>query len=131
MVGRNPRFLAIRILKIEPLFIACHNPMQERLSFLSGKQNLACVLASLHLPIVQFMPIFRSFEPSPWHVAAWNGCLRNTQLLGKHFLRLGIVQKSLQLTILNFPGPIFTLLVTQVKIIVIEPAKSISARCFR
>jgi len=29
------------------------------------------------------------------------------------------------------PGPIFTLLVTQVKIVVIEPAKPISARCFR
>jgi len=29
--------------------------MQEQLSFLFGKQNLACVLASLHLPIVQFM----------------------------------------------------------------------------
>jgi len=27
-------------------------------------------------------------------------------------------------------GPIFTLLVTQVKIVVIEPAKPISARCF-
>jgi len=27
--------------------------------------------------------------------------------------------------------PIFTLLVTQVKIVVIEPAKPISARCFR
>ena len=51
----QPRFLAFRILKIDPLFIACHNPMQERLSFLFGKQNLACVLASLHLPIVQFM----------------------------------------------------------------------------
>jgi len=53
--GINPRLLAFRILKIDPLFFACHNPMQERLSFLSGKQNLACVLASLHLPIVYFM----------------------------------------------------------------------------
>jgi len=54
-------------------------------------------------------------------------------VLGKHFLRLGIVlvQKSLQLTVLNLPEPIFTLLVIQVKIVVIEPAKPISARCFR
>jgi len=80
---------------------------------------------------VHATPIFRSFEPSPWHVAAWKWLEK--QLLGKQFLRLDIilVQKSLQLTILNFPGPIFTLLVTQVKIVVIEPAKSISARCFR
>ena len=55
MIGINPRFLAFRILKIDPLFIVCYNPMQERLSFLSDKQNLACVLASFHLPIVQFM----------------------------------------------------------------------------
>jgi len=66
--------------------------------------------------------IFRSFD-SPWHVAG-NGYLRNTQLLGKHFLRLGIV---LQLTVLNLPD----FHVSQVKIVVIEPAKSISARCFR
>ena len=52
-----------------------------------------------------------------------NGWLSNTQLLGKHFLQLGIVlvQKSLQLMVLNLPGPIFTLLVTQVKIAVFEP----------
>jgi len=79
---------------------------------------------------VHATPIFRSFEPSPWHVAAWKWLLEK-QLLGKHFLRLSIVQKSLQLTILNLPGPIFTLLVTQVKIVVIEPVKPISARCFR
>jgi len=55
MIGRDQPKIAFRILKVDPLFIACHNSMQERLSFLSGKQNLACVLASLHLPIVQFM----------------------------------------------------------------------------
>ena len=134
--GINPRFLAFRILKIDPLFIACHNPMQERLSFLSGKQNLACILASLHLRRLSFnscgthFPIFWTFPMacSRMEMAAWD-----TQLLGKHFLRLGIVlvQKSLQLTILNLPGPIFTLLVTQVKIGVIEPVKPISVRCFR
>jgi len=37
---------------------------------------------------VHAAPILQTFEPSPWHVAA-NGCLRNIQLLGKHFLRLG------------------------------------------
>jgi len=72
-------------------------------------------------------PIFRSFEPSPWHVATWhgNGCLRNNCPIARQaFLRLGIVL-VLQLTVLNFPGPIFTLLVTQVKIVIIEPAKPI------
>jgi len=75
--GINPRFLAFKILKINSLFIACYNLMQERFSFLSGKQNLACISASLHLPIVQFNTalIFRSFEPSPWYVAAWKWLL--------------------------------------------------------
>jgi len=65
-------------------------------------------------------------------VTAWKWLLEKHQLLGKHFLRLGIVlvQKR-QLTVLNLPEPIFTLVVTQVKIVVIEPAKSITARCFR
>jgi len=74
---------------------------------------------------VQAAPIFRSFEPSPWHVAAWKWLLEK-QLLGKHFFAIGIVlvQKSLQLTVLNLPGPIFTLLVTQVKIVVIEPRRN-------
>jgi len=99
--------------------------MQERLSFLSGKQPF---LFGMYFGIapsaysVHAAPIFRSFELSSWH---GNGCLRDTQLLGKHFLRLGIVlvQKSLQLTVLNLPGPIFTLLGTQVKFVIIEPAK--------
>jgi len=45
--------------------------------FLSGKQNLACILASLHAyRSIHAAPIFRSFfEPSPWHVAAWKWLL--------------------------------------------------------
>jgi len=84
--------------------------MQERLSFLSDKQNLACLLASLHLPIVQFtcgthFPIFWTFPMacSRMEMAAWESSC-GTQLFGKHFLRLGIVlvQKSLQLTSSTF-----------------------------
>jgi len=87
--GINPKFLAFRILKINPFFIACHNPMQERLSFLSGKQNLACVLESLHLPIVHTVPIFRSFEPSPWHVAAWKWLLEKYPIARQAFFAIG------------------------------------------
>jgi len=87
--GINPKFLAFRILKINPFFIACHNPMQERLSFLSGKQNLACVLESLHLPIVHTVPIFRSFEPSPWHVAAWKWLLEKYPIVRQAFFAIG------------------------------------------
>ena len=98
--------------------------MQE-LSFLSAEFDMCFGIAPSACRSVHEAPIFRSFEPSPWH---GNGCLRNTQLLGKHFLRLCIVliQKSLQLTVLNLPGLIFTLLVTQVKIVVIEPTKSLT-----
>ena len=109
----NPRFLAFKILKIDPLFIACHNPMQKRLSFWQAEFGMCFGVAyrSVHA-----VPIFRSFEPFPWPHR--NDCLRNTQLLGKHFLRLDIVlvQKSLQLTILNLPELIFTLLVLRSKL---------------
>jgi len=65
---------------------------------------------------VHATPIFRSFESFPWHVAAWKWLLEKHPIAGQAFF--------------SIPGPIFTLLVTQVKI-VIEPAKPISARCFR
>ena len=96
LVGKiNPRFLAFRILKIDPLFIACHNPMQERLSFLSGKQNLACVLASLHLPIVQFMR--HSFSDLP-HVAAWKWLLEKHPIARQAFLAIGYRPRPKELT---------------------------------
>jgi len=76
--------------------------------------------------------IFRSFESSPWHVAAWKWLLEKHPIARQAFFAIIVlVQKSLQLTVLNLPGPIFTLLITQIKIIVIEPAKLISACCFR
>jgi len=77
--------------------------------------------------------IFQSFESSPWHIAAWKWLLKKHPIARQAFFAIGgivLVQKSLQLTVLNLPGPIFVLLVTQVKI-GIEPAKPISARCFR
>jgi len=79
--------------------------------------------------LVHAARIFRSFEPSPWHVAAWKWLLEKHPIAQQAFFAIILVQKSLQLTVL--PGPIFTLLVTQVKIVVIELAKPISARCFR
>ena len=102
-LGINPRFLAFRILKIDLLFIACHNPMQERFSFLSGKQNLACVLASLHLPIVQFSaaPIFRFFEPSPWHVATWKWLLEKHPIVQQAFFAIGYRPRPKELAIDN------------------------------
>jgi len=41
-------------------------------------------------------PIFRSFESSPWHVAAWKWLLEKHPIARQAFLRLGIVlvQKS-------------------------------------
>ena len=76
--------------------------------------------------------IFRSFESSPWHVAAWKWLLEKYPIARQVFFAIGYRPRPKeQLTVLNLPGPIFTLLVTQVKIVVIEPAKPISARCFR
>jgi len=76
--------------------------------------------------------VFRSFEPSLWHVAAWKLLLEKHPIARQAFFAIGIVlvQKSLQLTVFNLPGSIFSLLVSQVKIVVIEPAKQISA-CFQ
>jgi len=68
--------------------------MQERLSFLSGKQNLACVLASLHLPIVHAASIFRSFEPSLWHVAAWKWLLEKHPIARQAFFAIGYRPKE-------------------------------------
>jgi len=44
---------------------------------LSGKQNLACVfgVAPSAYRSVHAALIFRSFKPSPWHVAAWKWLL--------------------------------------------------------
>jgi len=107
--------------------------MQERLSFLSIKQNLACVSASLHLPIVHAAPIFRSFESSSWHISAWKWLLEKHSIARQAFFAIGYHPRPKEpaLTVLNLPGLIFTLLVTQIKIVVIEPAKPISACCFR
>jgi len=76
---------------------------------------------------VHAAPIFRSFESSPWHVAAWKWLLEKHSIARQAFFAIDIIliQKSLQLTVFNLPGPIFTLLVTQVKIV--ESAKPISA----
>jgi len=63
--------------------------MQKRLSFLSGKQNLVCVLASLHLPTVQFMRHPFSFESSPWHVAAWKWLLEKHPIARQAFFAIG------------------------------------------
>jgi len=106
--------------------------MQERLSFLFGKQNLACVLASLHLPIVQFMR--HSFSdlliPSSWHVAAWKWLLEKHPIARQAFFAVSSLSKR-AIDSPQTSWSIFTLLVIQVKIVVIEPAKPISARCFR
>jgi len=81
---------------------------------------------------VHAAPIFRSFELFPWHVAAWKWLLKKHPIARQAFFAIGIVlvQKSLQLAVFNLPGSIFSLLVPQVKIVVIEPAKPISA-CFQ
>jgi len=80
---------------------------------------------------VHAAPIFRSFEPSPWHVAAWKWLLEKHPIVQQPFFAIGYCPRSKEPAVLNLSGPIFTLLVTQVKIVGIEPAKPISARCFR
>jgi len=75
--------------------------------------------------------IFRSFEPSPWHIAAWKWLLEKHPIARQAFFAIEYRPKEPELTVLNLPGPIFTLLVTHVKIVIIEPAKPISACCFR
>jgi len=81
---------------------------------------------------VHTAPIFRSFDPSPWHVAAWKWLLEKHPIAWQAFFAIGYRPRPKEPAIvLNLPGPIFMLLVTQVKIIIIESTKPISARCFR
>ena len=78
--------------------------------------------------------IFRSFEPSLWHVAAWKWLLEKHPIDRQVFFAIGYRPRPKEPAtdrLLNLPGPIFMLLVIQVKIVVIEPAKPISACCFR
>ena len=68
------------------------------------------------------------------HVAAWKWLLEKHPIARQAFFAIGyrLRPKEPAMTVLNLSGPIFTLLVTQVKIIVkIELMKSISACCFR
>jgi len=69
--GINPRFLAFRILKIDPLFIACHNPMQETTFFFvwQAEFGMCFGVAPSAYRSVYAASIFRSFELSPWHEA--------------------------------------------------------------
>jgi len=81
---------------------------------------------------VHAAPIFRSFEPSPRHVATWKWLLEKHPIARQTFFAIGYRPRPKEPAI-DSPqssGPIFTLLVTQVKIVVIEPAKPISASCF-
>jgi len=76
--------------------------------------------------------IFRSFEPSPWHVTAWKWLLEKHPIARQAFFAIGYRPRPKEPVIDSFlPGPIFTLLVTQIKIVVIESAKPISVRCFQ
>jgi len=67
---------------------------------------------------VHAAPIFRSFEPSPWHVTAWKWLLEKHPIAWQAFFAIGYRSRPKEpaLTVLNLPGPIFMLLVTQVKI---------------
>jgi len=69
------------------------------------------------------------------HVAAWKWLLEKHSIAWQAFFAIGYRPRPKEPAIDNpscrFSGPIFTLLVTQVKIVVIEPAKLISACCFR
>jgi len=77
-------------------------------------------------------PIFRSFELSPWHVAAWKWLLEKHPIVRQAFFAIEYRPRSKEPAIDN-PQPSWADFHAscQVKIVVIEPAKPISARCFR
>ena len=74
--------------------------------------------------------IFRSFESSPWYVVAWKWLLEKHPIARQAFFAVSSLSKR-AIDSPQTSWSIFTLLVIQVKIVVIEPAKPISARCFR
>ena len=89
------------------------------------EKDFAHVLAALYLPIGQFMQhsCYDSLNLSHGKLAHGNDWLKNNHLLANIY--------CLKFIVLNFPGPIFMLLVTYVKFTVFEPTKPISTRCFQ
>jgi len=71
---------------------------------LSGKQNLACGVVPSAYRSVHAAPIFRSFEPSPWHVAAWKWLLEKYPIARQAFFAIGYRPHSNEPTI-NSPQP--------------------------
>ena len=130
--GIDPRFLAFRILKIDVLFSIVTSRWNDFLFCLASRiwhvfwRRSICLSFSscdIYFPIFWTFPMARScMEMAAWETS---NCSASIFAIGYRPC------PKKQLTVLNLPGPIFTLLVTQVKIVVIEPAKSISARCFR
>jgi len=71
---------------------------------LSGKQNLACVLQHRSAyRSVHAASISRSFEPSPWYVAAWKWLLEKHLIARQAFFAIGYRSrpKEPELTVLN------------------------------
>jgi len=80
---------------------------------LSGKQNLACVwqaefgVTPSAYRSVHAAPIFRSFEPSPWHVAAWKWLLEKHPIARQAFFAIGYDSHPKELGI-DSPQPSWT-----------------------
>ena len=77
-------------------FSSLVNPMQERLSFLSCWQaefSMCFSAAPSTYRSIHAAPIFRSFEPSPWHVAAWKWLLEKHPIARQAFFAIGSSSK--------------------------------------
>jgi len=78
-------------------FSSLVNPMQERLSFLSCWQaefSMCFGAAPSTYRSIHAAPIFRSFEPSPWHVAAWKWLLKKHPIARQAFFAIGYRPKE-------------------------------------
>ena len=135
MVGRDqPKISCVRILKIDPLFIACHNPMQERLSFcLASKirhvfwRRSICLSFSscgIHFLIFWIFPMACSrIEMAAWETSNYSASICCDWVSSS--------SKRANWQSLTFLGRFSRFLSLRSKLSSIEPAKPISARCFR
>lgn len=103
-----------------PTFIASNNPSEKGLSLISGKNELAFVIALFYLPFAYLRRLSFSNLPHLLHCMQLHedDCIRNEYLNSKLCLWLGIVfvQESLQMRILYLQRMIFAMLVAEIAI---------------
>jgi len=102
----NPRFLAIRILKIDPLFILSQSDAGTTFFFVWQAEFGMCFgVAPSAYRSVHAAPICRSFESSPWHVVVWKWLLEKHPIARQAFFAIGYRPRPKEPDPIDSPQP--------------------------